>query len=325
MPRRVRKNAMPKLKDFVKQMTDKLNQLIQGLGPVVKQLNMQNLSQIDSSNVGSNTKGTDEIGSLVQQISDNAAIDRIVSGLSSSTPFAPKTNAVVPQPNGTETLGPTVPAPKDSKTTVVPTATKEQLSQMLKPFTSDITKDTIAQYTQKYNVPDAKVTEAILKAAKDTGTDADLLFSFARQESKFDPRAKAPSSSASGLFQFINSTWNDVLTRLGGKANFNLKGNKFDPYESAVGASIYLNEIKKNIGGAIKRPLTVGDYYAGHFAGPAIAKTAFEMVGSGKGNLPANKVFGSDQISGNKPIFYTKDGKMRSVQEVLQHLSNLVS
>ena len=53
----------------------------------------------------------------------------------------------------------------------------------------------------------AKVTGAIQQAAKATGTSFQYLLATAKVESNLNPNAAAKTSSAGGLFQFIEQTW----------------------------------------------------------------------------------------------------------------------
>jgi len=61
----------------------------------------------------------------------------------------------------------------------------------------------------------SRITGAIRDAAQATGSNFDYLFATAQRESNFDPTAKAPTSSASGLFQFIDQTWLETLKTAG--------------------------------------------------------------------------------------------------------------
>ncbi|MBC7158880.1 MAG: lytic transglycosylase domain-containing protein [Porphyrobacter sp.] len=56
---------------------------------------------------------------------------------------------------------------------------------------------------------------AIARASAATGVDFDYLLAQARLESGLDPEARAPSSSAAGLYQFIDGTWLDTVDRHG--------------------------------------------------------------------------------------------------------------
>ena len=60
------------------------------------------------------------------------------------------------------------------------------------------------------------VLAALRTAAHKTGLDFDYLLSTAMRESKLDAQAKSKSSSASGLFQFIDQTWLGLVKKFGG-------------------------------------------------------------------------------------------------------------
>lgn len=49
----------------------------------------------------------------------------------------------------------------------------------------------------------------IVKYAKEFGTDANLAIAVAYAESCFEPTAKNKNSSASGIFQFVQQTWEE--------------------------------------------------------------------------------------------------------------------
>lgn len=57
------------------------------------------------------------------------------------------------------------------------------------------------------------VQRSITMAAEDSGVPATWLAEIANAESSFDPAAKNPNSSATGLFQFIDETWISALRK----------------------------------------------------------------------------------------------------------------
>src|SRR5713101_9760365 len=59
------------------------------------------------------------------------------------------------------------------------------------------------------------VTSAIRQAAQVTGTSFDYLLATAKVESDLDPNLTMRSSSATGLFQFIDQTWLGTLKQAG--------------------------------------------------------------------------------------------------------------
>lgn len=68
----------------------------------------------------------------------------------------------------------------------------------------------------------SRVVEAIRDGSAESGADFEYLLRTATRESSLDPSAKAPTSSATGLFQFIEQTWLGTLKDAGPK--FGLSG-----------------------------------------------------------------------------------------------------
>jgi Transglycosylase SLT domain len=59
------------------------------------------------------------------------------------------------------------------------------------------------------------VTGAIQQASQATGTSFNYLLATAQVESGLNPQAGAPTSSARGLFQFIDTTWLATMKQYG--------------------------------------------------------------------------------------------------------------
>lgn len=83
---------------------------------------------------------------------------------------------------------------------------------------------TIQSFAQSYSAP-LEVTSAIKKASLDTGVDFKYLMNQAKAESSFDPDAKARTSSATGLYQFIESTWLRMVKTHGHKYGLEQEAN----------------------------------------------------------------------------------------------------
>jgi soluble lytic murein transglycosylase-like protein len=64
------------------------------------------------------------------------------------------------------------------------------------------------------------VESAIQRASSATGVDFTFLMGAAKRESGFNPAAKARTSSASGLFQFVDQTWLSTLKKHGSKYGY---------------------------------------------------------------------------------------------------------
>jgi hypothetical protein len=76
--------------------------------------------------------------------------------------------------------------------------------------------------------PKPETVEDIIKA--EWGSDASIGLKIAFCESTYDPKVKNSKSSATGLFQFINSTWRDTRYRMNLDPSLDLR---LDPVENA--------------------------------------------------------------------------------------------
>jgi hypothetical protein len=75
-----------------------------------------------------------------------------------------------------------------------------------------------AGIVDKYqSIAPKSVIQAVASAARKTGVDFRFLMEKARAESSFNPAAKAKTSTASGLYQFIESTWLQTVKKHGGE------------------------------------------------------------------------------------------------------------
>lgn len=114
--------------------------------------------------------------------------------------------------------------------------------------------------------------ELIVAAAKMAGVDPKLAASVTAIESNFNPMAKASSSSASGLNQFIDSTWKESMDKNASKYGIPANATQLDPKANALLGAEYL---KANISslGSVKKNVTGTDAYLAHFLGVGGAKT----------------------------------------------------
>ncbi|MGD9656982.1 MAG: transglycosylase SLT domain-containing protein [Methylocystis sp.] len=182
------------------------------------------------------------------------------------------------------------------------------------------------------------IVERVVKAAQTTEMDPALLMAIADKESNFSSTAKARTSSASGLFQFVEKTWltavktfgwrhghsdtaaaiasNDA-TRISGQKRAQILNLRNDPYLSAVLAAEMLKKDSARIAEKLGRPLTSGETYLIHFLGPDDAERFMKTVEEAPHTSAAALL--PRPARANKPIFYERQGrrlKVRSVREV---------
>ena len=136
------------------------------------------------------------------------------------------------------------------------------------------------------------LVETVVRAARDTDTDPTLLMAIADKESAFAPTVKASTSSATGLFQFIDSTWLRVVRDFGAEFGLEREAALIDssdgalapserrrilamrnnPYLSALLAAKMLKHDAAKISARIGRDLSGGETYLAHFLGPSDAE-----------------------------------------------------
>src|SRR3978361_677793 len=65
-----------------------------------------------------------------------------------------------------------------------------------------------------------KIAGSIKQAASTTGASFEYLLATAKMESNFNPKAGAPTTSARGLFQFIDQTWLGTVKEAGSQLGY---------------------------------------------------------------------------------------------------------
>lgn len=119
------------------------------------------------------------------------------------------------------------------------------------------------------------VKDTIIAAAKVVGVDPGLLAGMAAQESGFQPGIRAKGSSATGLFQFLDGTWKQMLKQYGPKYNIPAGTPATNGAANAILGAQY---VKDNIEALRKVTNNVqpGDAYLAHFLGLGGARKALK-------------------------------------------------
>jgi hypothetical protein len=188
----------------------------------------------------------------------------------------------------------------------------------------------------------AMLTGAIRDAAQATGTSFNYLLATAKIESNLDPAMTMQSSSATGLFQFIDQTWLGTLKQAGaafGYGNYadaigrdasgrwvvadpkirkEIMKLRTDPAANAVMAGVFTQQNAAILSKRIGRTPSEGELYIAHFFGPGGAGKLIGLVESNP-QASAADVFPL-AARANRPIFYDRQGNARSVAGVYAEL-----
>jgi hypothetical protein len=175
--------------------------------------------------------------------------------------------------------------------------------------------------------PDAEVLSGIRRASAASGIDFGYLMAQAAQESGFRTDAKAATSSAAGLFQFVDGTWIDLMRRHGarhgvsaGASRDELLGMRSDPRLSAAMAAEYAKENRAALEGALDRKAGAADLYFAHFLGAGGA--TLQALDAG-GSVKAAELM-PEAAAANRAVFYDRSGEAKTVRTIYRELSQKI-
>jgi hypothetical protein len=181
----------------------------------------------------------------------------------------------------------------------------------------------------------------VLNAAGDrNGVDFNYLLQTAIRESSLNPQAKAQSSSATGLFQFLDTTWLQVMKEEGPRLGYQQYADAIqknggdytvsdpatraqilklreDPQIAADLAAAFTKSNGDYLSAKFGRQPSAGELYIAHFLG---AQGAEKMFNAGLQNPDqiAADLF-PRQAQANKTIFYD-NGQPRTIRQVYRAL-----
>lgn len=182
------------------------------------------------------------------------------------------------------------------------------------------------------------VLAALKQASAATGSDFSYLLCTAMRESSLRPQAKSATSSACGLFQFVEQTWFGLVKQFGARHGLASYANAIsqnadgrfeadnandrhailalrnDPKISALMAGEYANETRSWLQNSLGRNVSNGELYAAHFLGPEAACRLIRMNASQPQSCAASAF--PQAAEANRAVFYHRDGSAKSVHEV---------
>lgn len=192
--------------------------------------------------------------------------------------------------------------------------------------------------------PTNPVQQGIRHGADRTGTSFDYLVKTAQRESALDPDAKASTSSATGLFQFIEQTWLGMVRSEGPRhgledaaraitvtadgrlsvvdpqARERIMALRRDPQVAATMAGAFTQRNREQLSSALGRDPTDGELYIAHVLGARGAQDLITTVQNSPQRAAA-RVF-PDAAAANRSIFFEKSGKARTAADVYSLLAS---
>jgi hypothetical protein len=188
-----------------------------------------------------------------------------------------------------------------------------------------------------------RVAGAIKQAASLSGTSFEYLLATAKMESDFNPTAGATTSSAHGLFQFIDQTWLGTVKEAGAQfgygnyadaitrssdgtysvsdpaARYAIMKLRDDPAAASSMAAVLTQSNSFKLTGIIGRRPTDAELYMAHFMGIG---GAAKLITNAEDNPQASgaRLF-PNAAAANRSIFFDRNSRARSVSEVYSVLT----
>jgi len=190
----------------------------------------------------------------------------------------------------------------------------------------------------------AKIAGAIKRAADTVGTSFEYMLATAKMESNFNPKAGASTSSARGLYQFIDQTWLGTVKEAGSQLGYGKYADAItrspsgsysvrdpaarnaimklrdDPTAASSMAAVLAQSNSFKLTGKLGRRPTDGELYMAHFMG---AGGAAKLIANAEDhpNATGARLF-PNAAAANRPIFFDRSGRARSVSEVYAVLNS---
>ncbi|WP_297105345.1 transglycosylase SLT domain-containing protein [uncultured Devosia sp.] len=186
------------------------------------------------------------------------------------------------------------------------------------------------------------LAQALNAAGNRSGVDFSYLLQTAMRESSLNPQARAGTSTAVGLFQFLEGTWLQVMKEEGPRLGYQSYADAItrnsggdyvitDPAKRAHILQLRENpEIAADLAAAFTRSNgeylrtqfgrmpSAGELYIAHFLGAQGAEKMFR-AGLQNPDQVAVNLF-PRQAAANRAIFYDGDGQARTIRQVYQVL-----
>lgn len=158
------------------------------------------------------------------------------------------------------------------------------------------------------------IPSIIREAAKVAGISPLLALTVAQMESSLNPNARPAKGSAKGLFQFIDSTWEEMLRRHGNKYGIPDGTPPTDPVAASLLGAEYLKGGSRVVESIKGSNLSAADYYIPHFLGPGGARKFYDNLMKNPNRIAADVL--PAEARNNPRVFYNTDGSPRTFSEV---------
>lgn len=169
------------------------------------------------------------------------------------------------------------------------------------------------------------IMNAINTASQSSGVDFSYLVNQAKAESSFNPDAQSKTSSATGLYQFIDSTWLQMVERYGdeygidteGKTRSEILNMRKDPEKASFMAAAFASENERFLNNHWGGEVGATELYLAHFLGASGAASFLNARDENPIQYAAD--LNPRAAKANTNVFYdSTTGKPRTMEQVYQ-------
>lgn len=154
-----------------------------------------------------------------------------------------------------------------------------------------------------------EVKKVVEKIAEKQNVEPEMMSAFAAVESSLNPNAKAPNTSATGLYQFTKATWNEQMMKNARKYDLDPSTSPTDVRASTLMASEYIKSNKRALQ-SVKSDPSLTDIYLAHFLGAGGAK---KFLAADPNAIAAQVV---PNAAGSNPNIFYENGRPLTISEV---------
>ncbi len=234
------------------------------------------------------------------------------SNTTTYTPKSPRVNNNITASSGYD---------GESKSMSLPTGRSGYSRPTINNTNNSLPADPTVKIPNPTGVGYENVKDTIMASAKMVGVNPDLMIKVAAVESGFNPNAKAKTSSASGLFQFTKAAWMDTVNKHGSKYGLSLdNASPFDAKANSLMGAHLIKDNERSLSSVIPDGVTATDIYMSHFLGPSGARAFFNALKQNPNGVASVAL--PNAAEANAPIFYTKEGRARTLQEIYSLMDN---
>lgn len=164
-------------------------------------------------------------------------------------------------------------------------------------------------------IKESSVLDAVVKGAEIVGVDPKLMLQIVKAESAFGVNTRQTKSTAKGIFQIIDSTWDSHYPSFNKRYGIPVN-SPLDPLSASIFSAAYVKHVLAPIR---NNSISATDVYLMYVFGPGGGANLLREMDKNPNQysaiVQARKDYGPGQIKANESYFFNKDGSMKTLAQ----------